>query len=217
MSDYVESSETTDTDEVLVDVYDEAAEETTQVTEAEAKRMGLRQADYTRKTQAIAPLVRLKDLAELDPVAALNAFQQMLVAEGKLQYAEPDDEDDERHPLERQMEAINARLDAADQETRAARLESSMVKAINKHGLEVEADELFDFMVENEIGNAEAAAELLALRGGTNARANAQQTAIAAKRALPPVHTGDTRVPPIPTGKPMTIEEAYQLAVKQLS
>lgn len=202
----------------LEEIVDAETGETVLVDPEEAKRMGLRQQDYTRKTQRVAPISRLMDLAELDPVAAVNAFQQMLVDEGKLRFAEPDDEDDERHPFERDLDEIRALMHQREQETRAEKLEVAMVKAIGSHeelkGLE--ADDLFDFMVESDIGNPAIAAELLATRVGSTARKSKQTDAIAAKRTAA-VHSGASRATPVPSQKIESFADAYKAAMAELN
>lgn len=211
--------------EDLEEVVDEATGEAVQVTPAEAKRMGLFQQDYTRKTQELAArskgvesLEAIRKIAEFNPVAAVEAFQNMLLAEGKLQLADPDDEDDERHPLERDRDALLARIEQVENDRRAEKFEASMVKAIAAQGLQIEVDELFQFMAENEIGSPTVAARFLALEGKGTAKAVAQETAIAVKRNLPPVHQGTGRQAPVDKANAMLdMDDAFALAVKQHS
>lgn len=206
--------------EETVEIIDEETGEAVEVDPGEAKRMGLRQADYTRKTQETAALrkeaehlLTIQKIAEVDPVAAVNAFQQMLAQQGRLQIADDDEED--LHPLEIEQRQIRAQLESLQNEAKAAKLEAQMAQAITKHGLSVQVDELFDFMVENDIGNASTAARLMALESQGAKTQEAKSKVIAAKRSLPPVESG--RGSAVPTSKTdaMSIEEAFALALKQ--
>ena len=211
--------------EDLVEVEDEESGETDYVTAEEAKRMGLRQQDYTRKTQAlserekaISRMEAITQIAEFNPVAAVEAFQEMLLAEGKLRLAEPNDEDDERHPLERQLAHQQALIEQMQNETRADKFEASMQGAIAKHDLNIDVDDLFQFMTEADIGNPETAARYLALEARGSAKTEAQTNAIAAKRNLPPVHSGTGRAAPVASGSEvLSMADAFALAVKQHS
>lgn len=209
----------------LVEVEDEVTGEIDLVTPEEAKRMGLRQQDYTRKTQAlserekrISGLEAILQISDYNPVAAVQTFQDMLLAEGKLRLAEPDDEDDERHPLERQLAHQQALIEQMQNDARADKFEASMISAIAKHDLNIDLDDLFQFMTEADIGNPDTAARYLALEARGSAKTEAQSSAIAAKRSLPPVHTGTGRAAPVASGSEvMSMADAYALAVKQHS
>lgn len=217
-AEYESYDETNDADD-----YEEAEEG--EVEEFPAELESLRKqllADYTRKTQHVAglrkeaeTLLAIEQIAEYDPEAALQAFAQFLARTGKLQFAAPEEDDEDLHPYERKLHQLERVIESREQEARNDKLEASIREAIEVNQLRLDVPDLLNFMLEAEIGNPMVAAELVARRKAM-APSSAVRTRNAERKAsLPPVAQGGSRLPDGPgSDSAPDIDEALAMARK---
>lgn len=225
----VESAELT-TDEVEVEGADEgttveADEPTYTITVAgeeitvplsELRNGYQRQADYTRKTQELAAerqqlasLKRLESALNEDPAGTIEALRSVF---GLQADAEAEDLD----PLEREVRELRQWREQQEATALQKRYETEATTAATKHGLEVPAEELLTFAVDNQIGSLDVAARLMKIEKDAEAAAavTERKTAVTErKRTAAVVEGGRSKTAAaVAPPRPRTIAEAWQLA-----
>lgn len=201
--------------------------EDVEMTLKEALAAGMRQADYTRKTQELAgererlaQVARLAEWLEKDPEGTIRELQKALgvdAANALLDEAEDLDPDEARI---RRLEAI-----AEQQETqaRSQAIVTEATAAAIAVGLTADsAADLLQFAMENQIMDLSKAARFFKAEHAETLAAQAAEVKakeaadlLTRKRAAAAVESGPSRAPATtapPKGKKVSLSEAYEAA-----
>jgi len=184
----------------------------------------MRQQDYTRKTQEIATererlasFSRLAEALEEDPAWTLRVLQRALGVDGAADLIE---EVEELDPTEARLQRIERLAEQQEQEARNRTHIIAAETAISStEGLDVDAGELLQFAVENNVLNLDKAAHFLLLEKRAAAKTTSREADIEAakvrKRAAAVVESGHSRAPGTTApakAKKMSLREAFEAA-----
>lgn len=193
-----------------------------------------RQADYTRKTQALAAdrerftaFERLEQSLQVDPAATLQALAEAygLPATGTLPAVEvQSDFSDSEDPLEREVAELRAwqtRQEAAEnvraEQSRIAAIDAEIDMVRTRFGDDTfDEHALLSFALDHRIGDLEMAYRSMRAVEAEKVSVAETNRIVAEKRALPPVEGGSSRATGSvrPGGsKLMSIEDALALAL----
>lgn len=201
--------------------------EDVEMTLKEALSAGMRQADYTRKTQALAAererlaqVAKLAEWLEKDPVGTIRELQKAVGVDAANALIEEAEELDPEEARLRRLEAI------ADQQESRARSEAIVQEAtaaVTAAGLPADAAaDLLQFALENQIMDLSKAARFFKAEHAETLKAQAEEAKakeqadlLKRKRAAAVVESGPSRAPAtaIPgKGKKLSLTEAYEAA-----
>lgn len=226
----VESDDEENEEESPFSAFDDFDEEDTDADAEEARLAGLRQADYTRKTQELAiqrqaleaqqqELQHAKaiwDALQEDPRTVIEALVDKYQAE--LESEGPSPEARRIRELEEKIQQTDQKLQEQDDQAYYAQLVSECQTISAEFNDPFEPDRLLQFALENEIPNLRAA-YLLRRDQVAKARAAADEKRRAAKQAAPPVAGGSSRAAGTTTAPPEDInsfEDAFNAALAEL-
>lgn len=201
--------------------------EDVEMTLKEALSAGMRQADYTRKTQELAvererltQVARLAEWLEKDPVGTIRELQKALgvdAAQALIDEAEDLDPDEARI---RRLEAI---AEQQESQARSQAIVQEATAAVTAVGLPADsAADLLQFAMENQIMDLTRAARFFKAEHAETLKAQADKVKaeeaeklLTRKRAAAVVESGPSRAPATtapPKGKKVSLAEAYEAA-----
>lgn len=199
-----------------------------QVTLEEALAGHMRHADYTRKTQALAPererlasYANLEQQLQSDPASTIAALAEAFGVSAPLNGGDGEVDLDSLDPLERELHELRQWRETVEKDRqsqkqvdaeRAVRQEAK--QALEAVGLgDVSDDELLQFAVDKRIGDLHEAAEFFLLKRGNTPKPSTQRDdKLHAKRTAPPVAGGAKRNGTITPGRAKTLDEAMRMA-----
>lgn len=194
-----------------------------------------RQADYTKKTQVLAAererlqgLEQLAEALESNPKVALEELANALGVQLVPETISDDEEfldpvEAQVRELQKQIEGLTGKLSERElvekqaQEDAALQAELDQIKRANEDpNLDEEA--LLRFAIDNKINDLSVAYKFMRLDVGSQAAASQGDTALNAKRNMPPVERGAGRRNAKTGGKKiMSISDALQAALQDSS
>lgn len=190
----------------------------TQVTLDELERGYLRQSDYTKKTQdlsrqrqELAQAEQLLHALETDPQATLEALQRHLGIQNEPSLEELD-------PIELELREHRAFIEEQRSMRMQQEIESELAGLSQKYG-EFDWGTVLEFAIDQEIPDLEAALLLYNKRTETDqARREANERALAAKRGAPPVAGGSRAQGTVaaPTQMVESVMDAWAAAKQEL-
>lgn len=201
--------------------------EDVEMTLKEALAAGMRQSDYTRKTQALASererlaqVAKLAEWLEKDPVGTIRELTKALGADAAAALVEEAEELDPEEARIRRLEAI---AEQQESQARSAAIVQEATAAVTAVGLPADsAADLLQFAMENQIMDLTKAARFFKAEHADTVAAQAKATAdeekaqlLKRKRAAAVVESGPSRAPATtapPKGKKVSLAEAYEAA-----
>lgn len=201
--------------------------EDVEMTLKEALAAGMRQADYTRKTQALAgerdrlaQVAKLAEWLEKDPVGTIRELQKAIGVDAANALIE---EAEELDPEESRLRRLEAIAEQQESQARSQAIVQEATAAVTAVGLPADsAADLLQFAMENQIMDLTRAARFFKAEHAetTKAQADEAKAAEAAallkrKRAAAAVESGPSRAPATtapPKGKKVSLSEAYEAA-----
>lgn len=201
--------------------------EEVEMTLKEALAAGMRQSDYTRKTQALAAerdrlaqVARLAEWLEKDPEGTIRELQKALGVEAANALV---DEAEDLDPDEARIRRLEAIAEQQEQEARSRAIVQEATEAVVKAGLPADsASDLLQFAMDNQIMDLAKAARFFKVEHAETIKSQElerqeqdRQELLKRKRAAAAVDSGPSRAPAtaIPTkGKKVSLSEAYEAA-----
>lgn len=196
-----------------------------QVPLSEAISNGMRQADYTRKTQEIAAhkqrlaaVDRLEAALREDPKGTLKALEQAYGIGAEAE-TEPEGELD---PLEAEVKQLRQWQETQEAQARREAVDNELaaVRDTHKLGDDFDDEALFAYAIENRIPSLDVAYRAMSFEQRESAKETRKQEVTERKRQAPKVE-GGARKPANATTKGTSsrpsIEEAWELAKAELA
>lgn len=206
--------------------------EEVEMTLKEALSAGMRQADYTRKTQELASererlaqVARLAEWLEKDPAGTIRELTKALGVDAAQALVE---EAEELDPEEARLRRLEAIADQQEQEARSRAIVNEATTAVTAVGLGAEsAADLLQFAMDNQIMDLNKAARFFKIEHASTVQAQEKAKAdedkaelLKRKRAAAAVDSGRSRAPAttVPAkGKRVSLQEAFEAAKLSLN
>lgn len=212
------------TDEEFEDFFADDSEESN--VPEEDHKAGLRQADYTRKTQELAALrkeVEAERASARDALLFVEAIKnnpKLSKALAAATTAQAEDEDEDwRDPAEVKAEMASRKADEALRELRSQKLDSQLELALSKHpdlSGKTKLD-LVEFMRSNDMGKPEVAAKYFAAEVRAEARKFSNSKTTDTKRQSNVAPGGASRRASERQVSTSTFEESWASALAELN